>query len=72
MIQDLTFGEKSIKLSSEGVITVSNVIRMILPESIVKQYLAYSHECGSTALNRRSLLRILNVCSNPVKGLYKV
>ena len=40
---------------------------MILPESIVKQYLAYSHECGFTALNRRSLLRILDVSSAPVK-----
>ena len=67
MIQDLPFGEKSIKLSSEKVITLPNAIRMILPESIVKQYLAYSHECGFTALSRRSLLRILDVCSAPVR-----
>ena len=40
---------------------------MILPESIVKQYLVYSYECGFTALNRRSLLRILDVSSAPVK-----
>ena len=53
VIQDLPFGEKSIKLSS---IPNINVIRMMAPESIVKQYLAYSHECGFTALSRRSLL----------------
>ena len=49
MIQDLPFGEKSIKLSSKEVITVPNVIRVMVPESIVKKYLAYSHECGFTA-----------------------
>ena len=67
VIQDLPFGEKSIKLSSKEVITVPNVIRMMVPESIVKQYLAYSHECGFTALSRRSLLRILDVCSASVR-----
>ena len=67
VIQDLPFGEKSIKLSSKEVIIVPNVIRMMVPESIVKQYLAYSHECGFTALSRRSLLRILDVCSASVR-----
>ena len=36
VIQDLLFGEKSIKLSSKEVITVPNVICMMVPESIVK------------------------------------
>lgn len=67
VIQDLPFGEKSIKLSTKEVITVPNVIRMMIPESIAKQYLAYSQECGFTPLSRRTLLRILAVCSASVR-----
>ena len=67
VIQDLPFGEKSIKLSTKEVITVPNVIRMIIPESIVKQYMTYSQECGFTPLSRRTLLRILTVCSASVR-----
>lgn len=73
VIQDLPFGEKSIKLSTKEIITVPNVIRMIIPESIVKQYMTYSQECGFTPLSRRTLLRILAVCSasvrKPLQGL---
>ena len=67
VIQDLPFGQKSIKLSTKEVITVPNVIRMLVPESIVKQYLAYSRESGFTTLSRTILLRILNVCSASVR-----
>ena len=37
VIQDLPSGEKTITLSTNEVVTVSNVIRMLIPESIVKQ-----------------------------------
>ena len=40
---------------------------MMVPESIVKQYLAYSSENGFTTLSRSTLLRILNVCSASVR-----
>ena len=63
VIQDLPFGQKSITLSTKEVITVPNVVRMMIPESIVKQYLSYAEECGFTPLSRRTLLRILSVCS---------
>ena len=46
---------------------MTNVIRVMVPESIVKKYLAYSHECVFTALRRRSLLRIVHVCSASVR-----
>ena len=36
VIQDLPFGQKSITLSTKEVITVPNVVRMMIPESIVK------------------------------------
>ena len=62
-IQNLPFGKKSIKLSTKEIITVPNVLRLMIPEYIVKQYLNYSEECGVTTLSRRTLLRILTVCS---------
>ena len=52
VIQDLPFEQKSIKLSTKEVIRVLNVIRMMVPESIVKQYFAYSSESGFTTLSR--------------------
>ena len=44
VIQDLPFGQRSIKLSTNEVVTVPNVVRMMIPESIVKQYFAYTEE----------------------------
>lgn len=62
IIQDLPFGEKTVKLSTNEVVTVPNVIRVLIPESIVKQYLAYAEESNFTPLSRRTLLNILSVC----------
>ena len=66
-----SFRRESIKLSTKEIMTESNVICMIMPESIVKRYLTYSQGCGVngvngkhfTPLSRRALLRILTVCS---------
>ena len=63
VIQDLPFGEKTIKLSTNNIVTVPNVIRMLIPETIVKQYLAYAEETNFTPLSRRTLLNILSVCA---------
>ena len=38
IIQDLPFGTKSTKLSSKEIITVPNVVRLMIPESIATQY----------------------------------
>ena len=63
VIQDVPFGEKSIKLSTNEVVTAPNVIRMLIPESIVRQYLAYAEESNVTPLSRRTLLNIISVCA---------
>ena len=63
VIQDLPFDEKIITLSTNEVVTVPNVIRMLIPESIVKQYLAYAEESNFTPLSRRTLLNIVSVCA---------
>ena len=67
VIQDLPFGERSLTLSTKEVISVPNVVRMLIPESIVRQYLAYSEECNFKPLSRRALLNILSVCSASVR-----
>ena len=67
IIQDLPFGEKNIKLSSKQVITVPNVVRPMILESIVTQYQIYAEECGLTPLSRSTLLRILSACSASVR-----
>jgi len=61
--QDIPFGEKTILLSTKEVIKVPNIIRVMIPESIVQQYLAYAGECSFKPLSRSTLLRILSVCS---------
>ena len=61
-VQDLPFGERSITLSNKKTIKIPNVIRMMIPERVVKQYLAYCDESGFKPLSRSTLLRILAVC----------
>ena len=41
IIQDLPFGEKTLKLSSNAEVKVPNVVRSLIPEQIVLQYLGY-------------------------------
>ena len=62
IVQDLPFGERSITLSNKETIKIPNVIRMMIPERVVKQYLAYCDESGFKPLSRSTLLRILAVC----------
>ena len=70
IVQDLPFGEKSFKLSSNAVIKVPNVIRSIIPEHIVKQYQSYGLESGSMPMSLTTLCRrILNVCSATLRKL---
>lgn len=63
VIQDLPFGERTITLSTQETIKIPNVIRMAIPERLVKQYQAYCEESGFASLSRSTLLRILSICS---------
>ena len=67
IIQDLPFGERTIMLSTKETIKVPNVIRMIIPERIVIQYMTYCQESGFTPLSRATLLRILSKCTASVR-----
>ena len=48
IVQDLPFGEKTVKLSSNAEIKVPNVVRSLIPEQIVLQYLGYCSDVGFT------------------------
>ena len=63
IVQDLPFGEKTLKLSTSE-IKIRNVIRNAMPDHIIKQYQSYCVETRfSSPLSRSSLFRILDVCS---------
>lgn len=63
IIQDLPFGEKTLKLSSNAKFKIPNVVRSQIPEHIVRQYQGYCKDTGYVPMSRRTLLRVLNVCS---------
>ena len=73
IVQDLPFGEKTLKLSTKEEIAVPNVIRTLIPERIVQQYNAFCCESGFVPMARSTLIAILNVCSastrNSLQGL---
>ncbi len=67
VVQDLPFGEKSLKLSSNTEIKVPNVIRTMIPEQVVRQYESYCNETGFAPMSRSTLCRVLSVCSASVR-----
>ena len=67
VMQDLPFGEKTLKLSSNSQVRVPNVVRSSIPEHIVQQYQSYCREANFDPMSRSTLCRVLNVCSASVR-----
>ena len=67
VLQDVPFGERLLKLSTDEVIKTPNVIRMMIPECIVQQYQHYCSERGFKPMSKRTLHRILDECSASVR-----
>ncbi len=67
VIQDLPFGEKKLKLSTDKEILIPNVVRNIIPEQCIKQYERYCSELNFTPMSRSMLRRVLNMCSASVR-----
>ena len=59
--------EKKLVLSTKAEIKVPNVIRAIIPESILKQYQSYCKETDFQPMSRSTLCRIMKVCSATVR-----
>ena len=67
VIQDVPFGEKLLKLSTGEMIKTPNVIRTMIPERIVQQYQQYCCETNFEPMSKRTLQRVLAVCSSSVR-----
>ena len=63
VVQDMPFGERTLRLSSKTELKIPNVIRTSIPEQTVRQYQSYCKETSFTPMSRSSLLRILDVSS---------
>ena len=63
IIQDLPFGEKTLRLSSDEELKIPNVVRSQIPEHIVRQYQGYCEDIGFVPMSRSTLLRVVNVCA---------
>ena len=70
VMQDLPFGEKTLKLSSNPEIKVPNVLRTMVPHLIVQQYHSHCQETGFLSMSSTTPCRILkSMCANPFKDL---
>lgn len=67
IIQDLPFGVKTLKLSSNTEIKVPDVVRTLISEQIVQQYLCYCDVSDFAPMSRSTQCRILKVCSASVR-----
>ena len=67
VIQDLPFGQRYLHLSSGKVLETPNVIRTMIPQRIVKQYVQYRKETNFTPFGSSTMLRILSCCSATVR-----
>ena len=63
IIQDLPFGEKKLKLLSNEELVIPNVIRTVIPTQIVSQYEELCSEGGFKPMGRRTLYKVLHICS---------
>ena len=67
VIQDVPFGMKLLKLSTGEIIRTPIVVRTMIPERIVQQYQQYCYEANFMTMSKRTLQRILDVCSASVR-----
>ena len=62
-IQDVAYGTRELKLDSGEKITIANVIRMMVPSRIIKQYISYCQETEFKPASERTLYRIIDLCT---------
>lgn len=62
-VQDMAFGTKTMKLDSGEQIIIPAVIRTVIPSRIISQYLEYCEDEEFEPASKRSLYRMIEVCS---------
>lgn len=68
IIQDLSFGEKKLKLSCNEQLTIPNVIRTVIPAQIILQYEQLCSEVGFKLMGRSTLYGVLQFCSASIRN----
>ena len=63
LLQDVSYGKKTIKLDSGEKVLVPAAIRTITPSRIIKQYQSYCDSVDFKSYSERTLCRILEACS---------
>ena len=66
-VQDMPFGERMLRLSTGEVMKTPNIVRMLIPERITQQYFQFCAKTEFTPMSKRTLLRVLYVCSASVR-----
>ncbi|XP_078696170.1 uncharacterized protein LOC144924634 [Branchiostoma floridae x Branchiostoma belcheri] len=63
ILQDMPFGERTLKMTNGQEVKMPNVIRLMIPSRIIAQYNQYCMESGFVPMGERSLSRILSTCA---------
>ena len=63
LLQDVSYGTKSLKLDSDEKLLVPAAIRTVIPSRIIKQYQSFCESVEFKPYSDRTLFRILDACS---------
>ncbi len=63
VMKDLPYGSKHMKLSNGMTVEIPNVVRAMVPERIVAQYMSFCNENKYPLYSRSTYLRILDDCT---------
>ena len=67
LIQDLPFGQRNLQLSNGHIIETPNVIRTMIKQRTITQYLQYCEETDFKPFSTSTMNRILTSCSASVR-----
>jgi len=72
LLQDVSYGTKSLKLDSGDKLLVPMAIRTVIPSRIIKQYRSFCESVEFKPYSDRTLFRILDACSASKQVTLKV
>ena len=67
VIQDLPFGQGYLRLANGQILETPNVIRTMIPQRIIEQYIQFCKESNMRPLSPSTISRMLCVCSATVR-----
>ena len=67
VIQDLPFGQRYLHLRNGQVLETPNVIRSMIPQRIIEQYMQFCQENDVKPLSPSTVSRVLSVCTATVR-----